>query len=206
MARLIGFAGCLYLIVLVTLTVVSCGSTDPAPHSEVTHSATQVNVPLIELLREEATLTTLEVDLSTVTTTRIARYYGGVKCCVIIWATATLGSDLEQATVQIIDAERKTLRLTLSDPQLQSLRVDVDRSQIYDVSRFGTWRFAPWATLEGPIVLEAFQRGRRELEKRIDLSHYRRQARSHLEQVVARLAGTLGWEVEVRWAPAPSKV
>jgi Protein of unknown function (DUF4230) len=79
---------------------------------------------LISSIAEMAELVTLKVPVSTVLTSELAGYVGGVRCVVVVNGDVELGVDLEQARLEDIDAEAHTATIVLPQPKVRHARLD----------------------------------------------------------------------------------
>jgi Protein of unknown function (DUF4230) len=154
---------------------------------------------LISRITEMAELVTLKVPVSTVLTSELAGYVGGVRCVVVVNGDVELGVDLEQARLEDVNPEARTATLVLPEPKVCHSRLDHERTTVYSLDRQGLWWLVFSDEPARRLVNRAMKQAQSEVESVGEDSQYVDRARRHTEHVLIRFLEALGWEVKLVW-------
>jgi Protein of unknown function (DUF4230) len=99
---------------------------------------------LIRRITEMAELAVLKVPVSTVITSELVGYVGGVRCVAVVNGDVELGVDMEQARLEDVDAEARAATLVLPQPHVRHARLDHERTTVYSLDRQG---YGGWSSL-----------------------------------------------------------
>ena len=154
---------------------------------------------LISRIAEVAELVTLKVPVSTVLTSELAGYVGGISCIVVVNGNVELGVDLEQARIEDVDPEARTATLILPRPKVRHARLDHERTTVYSVNRQGIWWLALGDEPARKLVNKAMLEAQAVVEEVAQNSGLVEQARRRAERVLREAFEAVGWEVGLRW-------
>ncbi len=154
---------------------------------------------LISRITEMAELVTLKVPVSTVITSELSGYVGGVTCVMVVNGEVELGVDLEQARIEDIDPKDRTATLVLPEPKVRHARLDHERTTVYSVNRQGLWWLVLGDEPARKLVNKAMKQAQVTVQSAaLDLGLVE-QARRRAERVLRGAFEVVGWEVEVLW-------
>lgn len=158
----------------------------------------------LDRIRELATLVNLEITFEQLVESKVNGYLGGNVVALAVRGRAWLGTDLDQAKIQVND-RRQTAVLTLREPQVMAVEIDQDRTTLLMTGRSGLWRIAIGEAHESRMVLDALREAQQQMRQAAQAPHHRQQARDHAEQVLQELADRSGYRLTIRWAaPEPA--
>jgi hypothetical protein len=156
----------------------------------------------IERVREVAEFATLEIPFQQVVQARLSGYTGGTKCLVLAAGEASVGSDLDDATLDV-DRAGKTVTVTLPTPTVRSARLDQARSSVVMIQRSGLWRIVPGPAGEDRVIERALREAERQMAEAARRDRHVEAAKRQAERVFADLAREHGWAAAVRWTAPP---
>ena len=155
---------------------------------------------LISRITEVAELVTLKVPVSTVITSELAGYLGGVRCVVVVNGDVELGVDLEAARLEDVDPKARTATLILPDPKVRHARLDHERTTVYSLDRQGLW----WLVFSNEparrLVNRAMKQAQAEVESAAQDPGLVEQARRRAEWVLRGAFEVIGWEIDLAWS------
>jgi len=152
---------------------------------------------LISRLTEAAELVTLKVPVSTVLTSELAGYVGGVTCVMVVNGEEELGVDMEAARIEDIDPKARTATLVLPQPKVRHARLDHERTTVYSVNRQGLWWLALGDEPARKLVNKAMRQGQVTVESAVQDPGLVEQARRWAAFEV------IGREVRILWVCPP---
>jgi Protein of unknown function (DUF4230) len=154
---------------------------------------------LISRITEMAELAVLKVPVSTVLTSELAGYVGGVTCVLVVNGEVELGVDLEQARIEDVDPKDRTATLVLPEPKVRHARLDHERTTVYSVSRQGLWWLALGDEPARKLVNKVMKQAQAEVESAAQDPGLVEQARRRAERVLRGAFEVIGWEVDLGW-------
>lgn len=157
--------------------------------------------PTIEQVQALSCLVTTRVDVADIVETHLDGYTGGVKAALLIKGDFLLGVDLSQAKFESVDDAARTAVLVLPQPQVDSPRLDHERTKVFAVTESGLWQIAPGG---GQTSGDVIDRGYRDAQRYVaaacnDPSTIAR-SRQQAERVLVEFFAAMNWKVSVRWA------
>lgn len=159
------------------------------------HRATALTLREIQL---QAKLTVVTVPITSVQTTELNGYVGGVRLVLQVHGDVELTVDLSKARLEDIDESTRCATLVLPDPIPSRPRLDHERTRIYRIDRTGLWQIVPGQAAEAKLVNAAMAESQRTLERAAHDPEIIQQARAHAVRLMQDAAASLGWTLEVR--------
>jgi hypothetical protein len=172
------------------------------PTPQAVDAAAETTPPTIRMLQDRSELTVLCVEVATVVTARKPGLLGSVKCCMIVNGIATVGTDLSKARFEHINPRKRSATLVMAEPRLMHVGFNGQTSRVYDITRTGLYRLAPFSVGEDKLINQALARAHDQLVDSVNMPVYRPQAKRRAETVVRQLARDVGWTLTVTWEPA----
>lgn len=154
--------------------------------------------PRIEEVREIAKLAVLRVRVSDVIEGRNA----GGRALVLVHGDADLAIDWGAIEVAAVDAERRTLTLSVPVPQVERARVDHDRTHVYEVVKTGLAAWNPLADPRPMLLENAMQAAQQSVECLASDPSFVSQAKLHAETLLAAYHQRVGWRAVIQWRAA----
>ena len=151
---------------------------------------------LISRITEMAELAVLKVPVSTVITSELSGYVGGIRCIVVVNGEVELGVDLEQARLEDIDPEARTATLILPEPKVRHARLDHDRTQVFSIDRDGLWCLSLSDDAARALVNKAMLEAQESVEMVARDPGLVEQARRRAEWVLRGAFEMIGWELK----------
>lgn len=156
--------------------------------------------PTIEQVQMLSSLVTMKVDVADVVETRLSGYTGGVRAVVIVKGDLLLGVNLSAARFESVDAVRRRAVLLLPQPQIQSPRLDHERTRLFAVAESGLWQITPGgAATDVKVTNTAYRDAQRYVVEVSGDPSLAARARRQAETVLITFFGAMGWQVEIRW-------
>ena len=153
----------------------------------------------IDVIRELADLTVLEINATEVVTSTVSGHTGNTSAVVVVTGSITLAVDLEQARIVMADQDRQHFIVALPPPKVQRVAIDHDASRVVSCQRSGLWELAIGQAHEDRVISDAFATGQYRLEAAGREQRFSRRARVHTDAVIQRFARDVGWIIEVQW-------
>jgi hypothetical protein len=155
----------------------------------------------VEKIQALSVLTTLKMDVAEAQLTELQGYTGTITAVLVIRGDVTVGVDLSKARFEQVNERDRTAVLVLPQPQVQSVRLDQERTRLVGVWPSGLWTIVPGGEeADTGAVNLAYRDGQRAITAAAQdpqvLVHSRQQA----EGVLRLFLGALGWDVRVRWS------
>ncbi len=154
----------------------------------------------IEQVRQLGELVSLEVPVSDVQTSTLEGVTGSVGLVLLVRGSVLIGTDLDQASLEAIDAQERTAVLVLPAPRTTRPRLDHERTHIYRTDRTGLWRLFPTPGAEAALYDRAMKQAQRLLEDAAAQPDLMDRSRQRTRDVLSPFFAALGWRVELRWA------
>ena len=156
---------------------------------------------LISRITEMAELVTLKVPVSTVLTSELSGYVGGVTCVMVVNGEVELGVDLEQTHIKDIDPKDRTATLILPEPKVRHARLDHERTTVYSVNRQGLWCLVLGDEPARKLVNKAMKQAQVTVQSAARDPGLVEQARRRVERVLRAAFNVIGWKVALVWDP-----
>jgi Protein of unknown function (DUF4230) len=138
--------------------------------------------------------------VSTVLTSELAGYVGGVTCVIVVNGSVELGVDMGQARLEDVNPEDRTATLVLPEPKVRHARLDHERTTVYSLDRQGLW----WLVLSDEPARRLVNRAMKEAQVAVESAakdpRLVEQARRRVERVLLEAFDVVGWEVLLAWA------
>lgn len=113
-------------------------------------------------------------------------------------ATVWIGSDLTQARVISMDADRRALVIELQKPSVLQVSLDPQASRIA-ANQNGLWVLALDSTHEAVLTQQIFAEARQQISQHPLESHLARRAELHAHTVLRQLFDASGWDLAIHW-------
>jgi hypothetical protein len=154
----------------------------------------------VEKLQVLSVLTTLKMDVAEVQLTEIRGYTGTIKAVLVIRGDVSVGVDLSKARFEQVDEQARRAVLVLPQPQVQSVRLDQERTRLVGVWPSGLWTIVPGGEdADTTAVNLAYRYAQRSVTAAAQDPQVLVRSRRQAESVLRAFLGALGWEVRVRW-------
>ena len=112
----------------------------------------------------------------------------------------TLGVDLSTARIEQVNTQRKTAVLLLPQPQVQSVRLDHERTKLIGLWPSGLWTIVPdEQEADAAVVNAAYEQAERTVAEAAKEPAAMDRARRQSQIVLGSFLAALGWRVELRW-------
>ena len=158
----------------------------------------------IEKIQALSVLTTLKMGVAEVQLTEVQGYTGTIKAVLVIKGDLTVGVDLSKARFEQVDERARTAVLVLPQPQIQSVRLDQERTRLVGVWLSGLWTIVPGGEdADTAAVNLAYRDAQREVVAAAEEPQVLDRARQQTQNVLKVFLGALGWQVNVRWSRWP---
>lgn len=139
--------------------------------------------------------TAVSVSVSFIQEANYKDWRGTVRGLWIIKGRADLATELD--TIDIVDQDQltRTATIRLVTPRVESVRIDHERTRLYDLS--GSWAIGTpeRASLQTEALRQAERRIRDDAISRESVVLAKRQT----ENVIRRIYATAGWDVSIDW-------
>jgi hypothetical protein len=152
-------------------------------------------------LQQCADLVTVRAPITTVIEQHEIGTVGSAKALLSVTAWLDVGCDLHSAKVVSTDTSAHTLRLLLPGPRVLAVRIDAERTRVYDLQRSGLWHLIPGSSIEENLVNHAIERSTSSLIDQPTTAAMVRLAQERIRTELQSLASGAGWTVEVDWQP-----
>lgn len=154
----------------------------------------------VERVQALSSLVTARVDVADVQETRVDGHTGGARAALLVKGDFLVGTDLSRARFESVDQSARTAVLVLPQPQVNSPRIDHERTRVFAVTETGLWQVTPG---DGQTSAAVIQRGYRDAQRYIagaagDPSLLAR-SRQQAEHVLGTFFAATGWRITVRW-------
>jgi hypothetical protein len=157
----------------------------------------------LEQIQQLGELVTLDVPVSDVQTSTLEGVTGSVSLVLLVRGSVQIGTDLEHAVLDRVDAEGRTAVLMLPAPRTSRPRLDHDRTHVYRNDRTGLWRLFPTPGAEAALYDRAMKQAQRLLEEAASQPELIDRARRRTAEVLLPFFAALAWQVELRWHDQP---
>ena len=157
-------------------------------------------VPSIKSIQRQMDLTLLTTNLSTTGRGKLEGFTGSIQAAIEAHGQAKWGVDWQNVTLKPDPAKPDKLILAAPEPEIQSVHVDVQESQVEQVRRRGLWFILPMPTREDQAVQQAYQAAHDQFEQHAkEQTHLIPSVKEQFEQAVKPVLERTGWQVEVEW-------
>lgn len=155
----------------------------------------------IAALKDVARLTVLEVPMTDVVTSERTGplRLGSQRCRLTIHGVAEIGSDLQQGKFVEVDDAGRSAMLVLPTPTVLSVRVDHERSRVYDIDRGGLWQIVPGEIGSDRLVNAAYTKAEEMLRQAASTAENIERAKQQAARVISEACARMGWRVTLRW-------
>ena len=156
---------------------------------------------LVAHLQQCSDLVTVRAPISSVIEQQSSGWFGSAKALVAITLWLDVGCDLHQARVISSDASSRTLILSLPSPKVLALRMDIERTRVYDLQRSGLWHLIPGSSIERDLVNQAVQGAPSHAMDDSSIEALLGIGRDRAKTELQVIGATSGWTVTVEWQP-----
>ena len=188
-------------ILIVLLTVIAIGMAwTMFPRSSATPSSPAFSSSsLVAYLKECSDLVVVRAPITTVIEQQDEGMLGSAQALLAVTAWLDVGCDLQQAKILSSDNASRTIRLSLPAPRILAVRLDAQRTKVYDLRRSGFWTFIPGSKIELDLVNRSVQAATTGVIDQPATEALVHLARERIRAELQRLASGSGWNVEVDW-------
>ena len=159
-------------------------------------SNTGLTVEQIQML---SALTVLKIETADAVVTDLRGYLGDMRTVLVVHGEVQLGVDLSAARVTV-DQDAKTATLELPEPQVQSVRIDHERTRLVDIRTGGLWMIVPGGSeVEAAVVSRAYREAERIVGCVAEDPAMIARARQQAEQVLLAFLHAMGWQANINW-------
>ena len=156
--------------------------------------------PTIEQIQQLSQLVTLKVDVADVVETTVDGYTGGIRAVLVVKGDYLVSTDLTQTRFVSVDADAKSVVLSLALPRVLSPRIDHQRSRVAVLHERGLWQIVPGEGAEAKVLTDLHVVAQRLIAASSSDQAVVKRAKDRTEQVLKSWFEAIGWRVQIRWA------
>lgn len=157
--------------------------------------------PILDIaqVRQLAALVTLQAPISDVQVSEITGLTGALRLVVAVHGDVQVATDLNEAKLENVDAERRSATLVLPRPRPMRPRLDHEKTRVVQIERTGMWRILWGQAGESALTNQALVAAQRVLAEAAEDDELMKRACSHTESVLRNFFAALDWDVTVQW-------
>ena len=145
-------------------------------------------------------LTTLKVDVADAQLTELRGHTGSIKAVLLVRGEVAVGVDLSMAHFQETDERAHIALLLLPQPQVQTVRLDHERTKLIGLWPSGLWTIVPGGEDANTAALNfAYRDAQRAIEATARDPQLAGRARIQTEAVLSAFVAAIGWKLQIRW-------
>lgn len=156
--------------------------------------------PRIEEVRRIAKLAVLRVQVADV----IEGNTAGATAAVLVKGDADIAVDLDQIQIAAQDDQKRTITLIVPTPRPDRPRIDHSRTKIYELRKTGLALINPFADPRADLLLDSMRAAQEDVEHAVQDAEFVTKAKEQTELLLTGFYREFGWDVTIRWQPAPA--